>query len=325
MTHISTDQELTQIAQEVIEIEARAILKLKECLNASFIQACDLILDSCGRVIVMGMGKSGHIAGKIAATLASTGTPAFFVHPGEARHGDMGMITKHDVILLLSNSGETDEVISLLPQIKRLNIPVISLTGNAQSTLAKTAAINLTLPIEKEACPLGLAPTTSTTAMLVMGDAMAITLLKIRGITPQDFGHFHPGGALGKRLALTVENRMHQGLDIPKVSIDTLLSQALMEITQKRLGMTAVVDAQNKPIGIFTDGDLRRTIAQNVDIHQVSIGQIMTTSFKTARPDTLMFDALQMMEAYKITTLLITDDHGILTGVIHLHDILSAA
>ncbi len=324
MTHTATTQSLTQIAQEVIETEAQAIIKLKASLNLSFIQACELILNSSGRTIVMGMGKSGHIANKIAATLASTGTPAFFVHPAEAQHGDMGMITQDDVIFLLSNSGETGEIISLLPQLKRLNVPIISLTGNAHSTLAKTASINLLLPFEKEACPLGLAPTTSTTAMLVMGDAIAITLLKIRGITQEDFAQFHPGGSLGKRLTLTVKDCMHQGESIPKVSPKTLLSDALVEITQKRLGMTAIVDTHQKPVGIYTDGDLRRTLSQGLDIHQTPIETVMTHTFITSQPDMYLFDALQLMEAHKITTLLITDKHDMLIGVIHLHDILSA-
>lgn len=323
MTSTDTQLDLNSIAKEIIEIEANAIYKLKDSLGQSFTKALELILDTSGRVIVMGIGKSGHIANKIAATLASTGTPAFFVHPSEAQHGDMGMITQNDIILLLSNSGETDEIISLLPQLKRLNLPIISITGNTYSTIAKIATVNLTLPIEKEACPLGLAPTTSTTAMLVMGDAIAITLLKIRGITSQDFAQLHPGGTLGKRLTLTVESRMHQDSSIPKVSENTLISEALIEMTQKRLGITAIVDSQNRPIGIYTDGDLRRTLSKNLDIHQTSIDKVMTTTFKTTKPDTLLFDALKIMETYKITTLLITNNQDILIGVIHLHDILS--
>ena len=262
------DQKLQELALAVIDTEAAAINGLaREIRQPSFLEACRLMLECRGRVVVTGMGKSGHIAGKIAATLASTGTPAFFVHPGEASHGDLGMITAADVLLALSNSGETGEIVTILPIIKRLDVPLIAMTGNPESTLSLAASANITVSVEKEACPLGLAPTASTTAALAMGDALAVALLESRGFTEEDFARSHPGGALGRRLLLLIDDLMHTGDAIPHVDLKTPLSDALLEMTRKGLGMTAVTDAQGKLAGIFTDGDLRRTIDHKVDLH----------------------------------------------------------
>ncbi len=271
------DIKLQELALAVIETEADAIRGLKAEINTpAFTQACHLMLDCTGRVVVTGMGKSGHIAGKIAATLASTGTPAFFVHPGEASHGDLGMITPADVVLALSNSGETGEIITILPIIKRLNVPLIAMTGNPASTLSQAAAANLNVGVEKEACPLGLAPTASTTAALAMGDALAVALLETRGFTEEDFARSHPGGALGRRLLLLIDDLVHTGDRSPRVSADTLLSDALVEMTRKGLGMTAVVDADNRLLGVFTDGDLRRAIDRRLDVHTAVVRDVMT-------------------------------------------------
>jgi arabinose-5-phosphate isomerase len=270
------------------------------------------------------MGKSGHIGGKIAATLASTGSPAFFVHPGEASHGDMGMITKKDAVLALSNSGETPEILTILPLIKRLDIPLISLTGNPKSTIAQRATINIDVSVEKEACPLGLAPTSSTTATLVMGDALAVALLEARGFTAEDFALSHPGGSLGRKLLLRIKDLMHTENRIPTVNTAALLTQALMEMTQKGFGMTAVVDNSNKLIGIYTDGDLRRTLDAGLDIHKTNIEQVMTKNCKTITPCMLAAEALQIMQTYKITCLLVVEKDNTLIGVIHLHDLLRA-
>jgi arabinose-5-phosphate isomerase len=270
------------------------------------------------------MGKSGHIGSKIAATLASTGTPSFFVHPGEASHGDLGMITENDVVLALSNSGETDEIITLLPVIKRLNVPLITLTGNAESTLAKSATVNIDISVAQEACPLGLAPTASTTATLVMGDAIAIALLEARGFSAEDFAQAHPGGILGRRLLLHVDDIMHTGSAIPSVPTESLLSNTLVEMTEKGLGTTAIVDENNHVMGIFTDGDLRRTLDANVDVHQVKIDEVMTRNCKTISKDLLAAEALAIMEEYKINALLIIDDEEKLIGAINMHDLLRA-
>ena len=270
------------------------------------------------------MGKSGHIGGKIAATLASTGTPAFFVHPGEASHGDLGMITPDDVVIALSNSGETDEIVTLLPVIKRLNVPLIAVTGSQDSTLTRAADVTIDVSVAKEACPLGLAPTSSTTAALVMGDALAIALLEVKGFGPEDFAMSHPGGTLGRRLLLHVNDIMHQGDEIPRVRADAQLGSALLEMTQKGLGMTAVVDEQNKVIGIYTDGDLRRTLDHGVDVHNTTIGEVMTKDCKTAQSDILAAEALSMMEEFKINALIVTDDNNSLIGVLNMHDLLRA-
>ena len=316
---------LQELALAVIDIESRAVAALAgEIREASFFQACQYMLECKGRVVVIGMGKSGHIGGKIAATLASTGTPAFFVHPGEASHGDLGMITASDVVLALSNSGETAEIITILPIIKRLNVPLITLTGNPESTLAKAATANINVRVEREACPLDLAPTASTTAALAMGDALAIALLESRGFTELDFARSHPGGALGRRLLLLIDDLMHTGAAIPAVGPDTLLINALMEMTRKGLGMTAVVDGQGRLVGVFTDGDLRRAIDHKVDVHVARVGDVMTTNCKTIRPGMLAAEALQLMDSKSINALPVVNDDNILVGALNMHDLLRA-
>ncbi len=312
------------MAQAVIETEAQAILHLNERLDANFDKACQLMIDCKGHIVVMGMGKSGHISGKVAATLASTGTPAFFVHPGEASHGDMGMITRNDLVLAFSNSGETREIITILPLIKRLGLPFITLTGNNQSTLAKNADVHIDVSVEKEACPLGLAPTSSSTAALAMGDAIAIALLEARGFTVDDFALSHPGGSLGKKLLLKVENVMRCDASIPRVLPNVPIKDALVEMTQKSLGMTAIVNDENQLLGIFTDGDLRRTLDSQYDLNRTPIEKVMTSKCKTISKNELAAEALNLMENYKITTLMITDDKNQLVGIVHMHDILSA-
>lgn len=317
-------EKICKSAQTVIETEATTISALTSRINADFAHACQYLLECKGKIIVMGMGKSGHIGKKIAATFASTGSPAFFIHPGEAKHGDFGMITQNDVLLIISNSGETDEILAILPFIKRLGIPLISLTGKTHSTLAKTANINIDVSVEKEACPLGLAPTSSTTAALVMGDALAISLLEHRGFTAEDFALSHPGGSLGRRLLLRVDEIMHTGNAIPRVDLDAFLKTALFEITQKKLGMTTVINNQNELAGIFTDGDLRRAFDSDADIHKTMINNIMTKNPKVIRPGTLAAEALKIMETHKITALIVTNEQNTPVGVIHLHDILRA-
>ncbi len=319
------DIKLQELALAVIETEADAIRGLKAEINTpAFTQACHLLLDCTGRVVVTGMGKSGHIAGKIAATLASTGTPAFFVHPGEASHGDLGMITPADVVLALSNSGETGEIITILPIIKRLNVPLIAMTGNPASTLSQAAAANLNVGVEKEACPLGLAPTASTTAALAMGDALAVALLETRGFTEEDFARSHPGGALGRRLLLLIDDLVHTGDRSPRVSADTLLSDALVEMTRKGLGMTAVVDADNRLLGVFTDGDLRRAIDRRLDVHTAVVRDVMTADCKAIRPGMLAAEALQIMDDMKINALPVINDRQELVGALNMHDLLRA-
>ncbi|HKS14378.1 MAG TPA: KpsF/GutQ family sugar-phosphate isomerase [Pseudomonas sp.] len=321
---MSQSSELIQSAQRTLRLELEAVEGLKARIDASFVKACELILASTGRVVVVGMGKSGHIGNKIAATLASTGTPAFFVHPAEASHGDMGMITRDDVILALSNSGNTAEIITLLPLIKRLGIKLISLTGNPASPLALAAEANLDARVEHEACPLNLAPTSSTTAALVLGDALAIALLEARGFTAEDFAFSHPGGALGRRLLLKVENVMHSGAELPQVQRGTLLKDALLEMSRKGLGMTVVAEADGRLAGIFTDGDLRRSLDRNIDVHTTLIDDVMTVHGKTARPDMLAAEALKIMEDHKIGALVVVDkaDHPV--GALNMHDLLRA-
>ncbi len=316
---------LQELALAVIDIESRAIAALAgEIREAGFFLACQLMLDCKGRVVVIGMGKSGHIGGKIAATLASTGTPAFFVHPGEASHGDLGMITASDVVLALSNSGETAEIITILPIIKRLDVPLITLTGNPESTLSKAATANINVRVEREACPLDLAPTASTTAALAMGDALAIALLESRGFTEQDFARSHPGGALGRRLLLLIDDLMHTGDAIPAVGPDTLLSNALMEMTRKGLGMTAVVDEEGYLVGIFTDGDLRRAIDHKVDVHIARVRDVMTTNCKTVHPGMLAAEALQLMDSKMINALPVVNNANKVVGALNMHDMLRA-
>jgi arabinose-5-phosphate isomerase len=311
-------------ALRTISMEAAAVAALQQRIGADFNRACELLLETRGRVIVTGMGKSGHIARKIAATLASTGTPAFFVHPGEASHGDMGMITAQDSVIALSNSGTVGEIITLLPLLKRLGIPLISMTGNEGSTLALASDVHLDSGVETEACPLDLAPTSSTTTALVMGDALAIALLEARGFTAEDFAFSHPGGTLGKKLLLKVEDVMLTGSAIPSVSADTLLSRALLEISDKGLGMTTVVGDEGELAGIFTDGDLRRTLDARVDINATPIAQLMSIGTKTATPDMLAAEALHIMEEHEITSLVVVDQTDTIVGVIHLMHLLHA-
>ena len=311
-------------ALRTISMEAAAVSALAERIGEDFEQACQLLLGCRGRVIVTGMGKSGHIARKIAATLASTGTPAHFVHPGEASHGDMGMNTADDDDIALSKSGEVVEVIKLLPLLKSLGSSLIAMNGNPDSTLAKAANAHLNTGVETEACPLDLAPTSSTTTALVMGDALAIALLEARGFTAEDFAFSHPGGTLGKKLLLKVEDVMETGEAVPKVASTTPLSRALLEISSKGLGMTTVTDEQGRLVGIFTDGDLRRTLDKQVDINTTPMAELMTTGAKTATPQMLAAEALHIMEEHEITALVVVDDGGDTCGVIHLMHLLHA-
>ena len=270
------------------------------------------------------MGKSGHIAGKIAATLASTGTPAFFVHPGEASHGDLGMITRHDVVLALSNSGETEEIVRILPLIKRLGVPLIAMTGNPASTLSNISTVHLNVAVEQEACPLGLAPTSSTTAALVMGDALAVSLLDARGFTRDDFALSHPGGSLGRRLLLRVSDIMHCDDEMPSVPATALIGSALLEMTEKKLGMTAIVNESNRVIGIYTDGDLRRTLARNIDIQNTTISEVMTPQCALISANILAAEAMQIMEQKKINALIVVDEQNIAVGALNMHDLIRA-
>ncbi|GAA5317694.1 MAG: arabinose-5-phosphate isomerase KdsD [Candidatus Pelagadaptatus aseana] len=324
MTLSDNHQLMLTAGKRTIDIETKAVAALEARIDQHFIKACDLILTCKGRVIVTGMGKSGHIGNKIAATLASTGTPAFFVHPGEASHGDLGMITRQDVVIAISNSGSSAEVVTLLPLLKRMNIPMISMTGNPDSPLAEAAAVNLDISIESEACPLDLAPTSSTTVTLVMGDALAVALLEAKGFTAEDFAFSHPGGALGRKLLLKVEDIMHGDNEVPRVKKESPISQALLEMTEKGFGMTTVVDDNNQLIGVFTDGDLRRCVDQGQDIGSATIGDVMSTKPKTIHRDILAAEALGQMENGKITALIVEDDEHHPIGVLHMHDILRA-
>ncbi len=320
----SEAEKLQELGLAVVEIEARAVADLRTRIDDSFVRACHCLLHCEGRIVVIGMGKSGHIGGKIAATLASTGSPAFFVHPGEASHGDLGMITPKDVVLALSNSGETEEILTILPLIKRLSVPLICLTGNAGSTLGRAATVHIDVSVAQEACPLGLAPTSSSTAALVMGDALAISLLEARGFTTEDFARSHPGGRLGRRLLLLIDDIMHTDGAMPTVGAQALLSDALVEMTRKGLGMTAVIEPDYTVMGIFTDGDLRRVLDRAQDIHHTPIGAVMTRNCTIVRPGILAAEALQIMEAKKINALLVVDPTGHLVGALNMHDLLRA-
>ncbi len=311
------------LGKAVIEAEILAIQALPARLDQQFTQACEAILACKGRVIVMGMGKSGHIGNKIAATLASTGTPAFAVHPAEASHGDLGMITRDDVLIALSHSGSSDEILNILPVIKRLAIPLIAFTGHINSALALAADYHLNIAIEKEACPLNLAPTSSTTTTLVMGDALAIALLHARGFTEADFARSHPAGRLGKRLLVHVSDLMHTGSAIPKVQANLSLVDTILEMTGKSLGMTAIVDQDEHLLGIFTDGDLRRAFEQGIDLKQALISEVMIQTVNTIHPEALAVDALNQMETAAITVLPILDKRR-LVGILHMHDLLKA-
>jgi arabinose-5-phosphate isomerase len=311
-------------ARRTIRMEAEAVAALEQRIGPDFDRACDLLLQTSGRVIVTGMGKSGHIARKIAATLASTGTPAFFVHPGEASHGDMGMITGQDTVIALSNSGGVPEVITLLPLLKRMGTRLVSMTGNPGSVLAQASDVHLNTGVETEACPLDLAPTSSTTTALVMGDALAIALLEARGFTADDFAFSHPGGTLGKKLLLKVSDLMRAAGDVPRVTPDTPLSEALLEMNDKGLGMTTVVDSDGRLTGIFTDGDLRRTLKARTDINTTPISQVMSTGTKTVEPDMLAAEAMRIMEENEISSLVVIDSDRSIAGVIHLVHLLHA-
>jgi arabinose-5-phosphate isomerase len=315
---------LKQLGTAVVETEAAAVAALTARIDDNFIHACELMLACEGRIVVIGMGKSGHIGSKIAATLASTGSPAFFVHPGEASHGDLGMITPKDVVMAFSNSGETDEILTILPLITRLGVPLIALTGNANSSLGKAADVHIDVSVEQEACPLGLAPTCSTTVALVMGDALAVALLEQRGFTAEDFARSHPGGRLGRRLLLLIRDIMHSGDALPQVDDDVLLVDALMEMSRKGLGMTAVIDKQGRLAGIFTDGDLRRAVDQGVDIYHARVGELMTRNGRSVGPDELAAEALRLMETHKINALLVVDERQHLVGALNMHDLLRA-
>lgn len=319
-----TTSNFAEAARRTIRLEAEAVTLLEERIDAAFDRACELIMQCTGRVIVTGMGKSGHIGRKIAASLASTGTPAFFVHPGEASHGDLGMITRIDLVLALSNSGTTAEIITLLPLIKRMGIPLVSMTGNPDSILAQASEAHLDVRVPSEACPLGLAPTTSTTATLVMGDALAIALLEARGFTAEDFAFSHPGGALGRKLLLKVETIMHSGDELPRVFEDELLKRALVEMTAKGFGMTTVVNRKGELVGVFTDGDLRRAVDHDIDINHSTISQLIKGSCKAVHRELLAAEALKIMEDNKITALVVEDTNHHPIGLLHMHDILRA-
>ena len=314
---------LCRVARQVIDIETQSVANLATRIDETYADACRLLLQCKGRVVLIGMGKSGHIARKIASTLASTGTASCFVHPAEAGHGDLGMLSPGDVIIAISNSGETEEVLTLLPIIKLLDIPVIAMSGNPNSTLADYATIHLNISVDKEACPLGLAPTSSTTAALVMGDAIAITLLEARGFKANDFARYHPNGSLGRRLLLKIDGLMRGGENLPRVDESCLLSEALLEITRKSLGMTTITDKDGNLSGIFTDGDLRRTLDQNVDIHTTPIVSVMTKKCITISKNCLAAEALQIMEQHKITSLVVLENNQPI-GVVHMHDLLRA-
>ena len=314
-----------ELALAVLKIEAEAITALTTRLDQTFNRACELVLNCKGRVVVTGMGKSGHIGNKIAATLASTGTPAFFMHPGEASHGDLGMITANDLVIALSNSGETNEITLLLPLLKRLGIPLISLSGKPQSTLARSANVNLDVSVQQEACPLGLAPTSSTTATLAMGDALAVAVLDVRGFTEQDFARSHPGGNLGRRLLLRVSDIMHTGDDIPLIAENASLKQTLLEMTTKGLGMTGILDSkQKKLVGIYTDGDLRRTFEKMPDIEAGQVKEFMTRDCITIQAEQLAGEAVKIMHDKKINALMVVDEHHQVLGALNMHDLLRA-
>ncbi|WP_041522507.1 KpsF/GutQ family sugar-phosphate isomerase [Gilvimarinus agarilyticus] len=319
-----TDFDFTQSALRTIELEAQAVTELRDHIDEQFELACRQILQCSGRVIVSGMGKSGHMGKKIAATLVSTGTPAFFMHPGEASHGDLGMLTRDDLLIAISYSGNSPELLALLPLIKRLGVPMISMTGAPNSVLAQTAEVHLSIAVEREACPLALAPTSSATVTTVLGDALAIALLEARGFTAEDFAFSHPGGSLGRKLLLRVSDVMHDDDALPAVKPKDTLARALLEMTSKGFGMTTIVNDDGTLAGIFTDGDLRRSIDRGVDIHSAEMHEIMHPTPTTIGPDTLAAEALNLMETRKITALVITDEQGVATGVVHMHDLLRA-
>jgi len=319
-----TDDGLVELGRQALGIEIDGLRAQLPRLGAEFARACHICLDCRGRVVVTGMGKSGHIGGKIAATLASTGTPSFFVHPGEASHGDVGMITRDDALLALSNSGETNEILTIVPVIKRLGVPLIAFTGNSKSALARIATVHLDIGVPAEACPLNLAPTASTTAALAVGDALAVVLLKARGFTEEDFARSHPAGTLGRRLLLHVKDVMRTGADVPTVRADTTLAEGLMEVTRKGLGMTAIVDEANHVLGVFTDGDLRRALDRAADLRSTRMDQVMSRHAKTVRTTTLAAEAVHLMETHRITSLVVVDADEKIVGALNVHDLLRA-
>ncbi len=323
MNKFSTN-DILRLSHQVFDIELQALNQLKQRIGDEFVAAVELILKSKGHVVVIGMGKSGHIGNKISATLASTGTPAFFVHPGEASHGDLGMITSGDLILAISNSGETEEVLTILPLIKRMGAKLISMTGKPHSNLAKNSDVHLDISVAEEACPLGLAPTASTTATLVMGDALAVTLLELRGFTKEDFAMSHPAGSLGKRLLLGIDDVMRKGQDIPSVTLTAHFAEALVEMNQKGLGMTAVVDNKGQVAGVFTDGDLRRTLDDLEHLKEKTMADLATPNPVLIHHKKMAVEAVQIMEAYKVHSLLVVNDDKKLVGVLNFHDLLRA-
>ena len=318
-----TDADLVDLGRQALSIEIDGLRAQLPRLGADFARACRICLTCRGRVVVTGMGKSGHIAGKLAATLASTGTPSFFVHPGEASHGDVGMITRDDAVIALSNSGETGEILTILPVIKRLGIALIAFTGNAESSLARVATVHLDIGVPEEACPLNLAPTASTTAALAVGDALAVALLKARGFTEEDFARSHPAGTLGRKL-LYVRDVMRTGEHVPTVREDTTLADGLLEVTSKGLGMTAVVDEQQHVLGVFTDGDLRRALDRAADLHRTHMREVMSRHAKTVKPGTLAAEAVHLMETHRITSLIVVDEADKIVGALNVHDLLRA-
>jgi arabinose-5-phosphate isomerase len=324
MNDAADSQRLVEMGREALRIEARAVAALVDRLGDDFGRACRMLLACAGRVVVSGMGKSGHVGGKIAATLASTGTPAFFLHPAEASHGDLGMVTKGDVVLAISYSGETAELLTILPLFKRMGAPLVTMTGNPASTLGREADVHLDICVPAEACPLNLAPTASTTATLAMGDALAVALLKHRGFTEADFARSHPGGSLGRRLLLHVADVMRRGGELPRVGPDTPLTEGLLEMSRKRLGLTAVVDGDDRVLGIFTDGDLRRALDRKADIHGSRMTDVMTSNPRSIGPNELAAEAVLMMEKHAVNGLLVLDDSGRLVGALNVHDLLRA-
>lgn len=320
----STSRDPAAIAASVLGIEARAVSELISRLDGAFAAACKICLETDGRIVVTGMGKSGHISGKIAATLASTGTPSFFMHPAEASHGDLGMITSHDTMLAVSYSGETDEVVTILPLVKRMGAKLISMTGNPGSTLARAADVHLDVHVDEEACPLNLAPTASTTATLAMGDALAVALLESRGFTAEDFARSHPSGSLGKKLLLRVADVMRTGDAVPSVTAVVSISEGLLEMTRKGLGMTAIVDASGRILGVFTDGDLRRTLDSEISVHKTEMKTVMHSGCITVGPEDMAAEAVHIMEENKITSLLVADENNHLIGALNVHDLLRA-
>jgi len=319
-----TDEALVDLGRQALKVEIEGLRAQLPRLGAEFARACRICLACRGRIVVTGMGKSGHVAGKIAATLASTGTPAFFMHPGEASHGDVGMITRDDAVLVLSNSGETEEILTIVPTIVRLGVPLIAFTGNSKSALARLAGVHLDIAVPAEACPLNLTPTASTTAALAVGDALAVALLKARGFTEDDFARSHPSGSLGRRLLLHVADVMRTGNDVPTVRAGTPLAEGLLEVTRKGLGMTAIVDDQGHVLGVFTDGDLRRALDASANLHSTRMDEVMSRQAKTVRPATLAAEAVHLMETHRITSLIVVDAEHKIVGALNVHDLLRA-